>query len=190
MALVWRVKRERRRDEGIHVVEGPRSGRAQEGFEFRERLFNRIEVGAVRRQEPQQGSGRFDSGADVGVFVHGEIVEDDDIARTQCGREHLLDVGEETESVDRSGEHGRRGQTIEPESHDEGVGLPVTTRGMVPQADAAGTPPVAAQQVGGDAAFIQEHIPVNLPQRLPGAPLATRRHHVRAPLFVSVYGFF
>jgi hypothetical protein len=61
---------------------------------------------------------------------------------------------------------------------------------VVVQAGAAGTPAVAAQQVGGDAAFVEKHILTRVVKREPVTPVAPLGRHVRAPLFVGVYGFF
>jgi hypothetical protein len=61
---------------------------------------------------------------------------------------------------------------------------------VVVQPGAAGAATVAAQQVGGDAALVEEDVLPNIPQRLPRLPLPARGRDVRASLLVGVYRFF
>jgi hypothetical protein len=70
------------------------------------------------------------------------------------------------------------------------VSLPMPARRVVAQAGAAQTPSVPAQQVGRDAAFIQEDILLRIAERQPGPPAAPFSDDVGPPLFVGVYGFF
>ena len=55
---------------------------------------------------------------------------------------------------------------------------------------AAGTAPIAAQQVGGDPTLVEEHVLAHIPEGLPHLPAAPVGNHVRPSLFVGVYGFF
>jgi len=183
-------ERQRDGDELADLIEGARSDGTEERFQFREDLFNRIEVWAVGRQKPEVRARSFDRGADVRLFVHGEVVEDDDITGPQGRHQHLLDVGEEARGIDRPIEHGRGGDRVGPEGGDDGVGLPVPARGVVVQARTARTPPIAAQQVGRHAALVQKHILTGVVQRQPVPPISTLRRDVRASLFIGVDGFF
>jgi hypothetical protein len=70
------------------------------------------------------------------------------------------------------------------------VGLPMAVRGVIPQAHAAGTAPVAPQQVGGDARFVDEDVAASVVERLRVVPVATGRRDVRPALLVGVYRFF
>jgi hypothetical protein len=70
------------------------------------------------------------------------------------------------------------------------VGLPMAVRGVIPQAHAAGTAPVASQQIGRHAGFIDEDVTACVVQRLGILPPATVRRDVRPALLVGVYGFF
>lgn len=54
------------------------------------------------------GTGRCDGLRDAGHFMSAEIVEDDDIARTQTGNQHLFDPSPEASTVDGS-VHDQRG---------------------------------------------------------------------------------
>ena len=73
----------------------------------------------------------LDRGADLGLFVGGEIVEHNDIARAQRRHQDLLDVGEERGVVDRPIEDRRRGQLGGAERRDDGVRLPVAARRVI-----------------------------------------------------------
>ena len=58
---------ERRGDEGVHVIKGARSGRAQ--------------VRTVRGQEAKVRTDGLDHSADFWLSMDGEVVKDDDVAR-------------------------------------------------------------------------------------------------------------
>jgi len=185
-----REERERGRGERGHVVEGARSGGAQEGFQFRKGHLDRIEVWTVGRQKSEVRTGGFDGRADLGLLVNGEIVEHDDIAGPECRDEHLLHVGAKAGGIDRAIEDGGCGDPAGPESGDDRVRLPMAARRVIAQPDAAETATIAAQQIGGDAAFIDEDILPGVAQRQPVAPAAPLSGDVRSPLFVGVYRFF
>jgi hypothetical protein len=61
--LGWREERERRSDKCGDVVEIARPSGTEEGFQFREGLLDRIEVGAVGRQKSDLRPGGFDGRA-------------------------------------------------------------------------------------------------------------------------------
>jgi hypothetical protein len=140
-----REEGERARDEFKDVLEAAWSESTQKGFELRECEFNRIEIGTVGRQEAELRPGAFDRRADLRLFVHGEVVQDDHVTSPKRGHEDLLDVGEKAGIVDRTIEHRRRGEPVQPQGGNEGLCFPVTTRCVVVETDSAGTSAVAAQ---------------------------------------------
>lgn len=113
-AFVGREEAERDRDEGVDLIEAPRPGRPEESFQFGEGLFDRVEVGTVRGQKPELRADAFDGGADLGLLVDCEVIEDHDVAGLQRGHEDLFDVSEETRIIDRAIEDGRRADPLEP----------------------------------------------------------------------------
>ena len=84
-ALVGHEEPEGRRHQLADVVERARARGAEERLQFGERQFDRIEVGTVGRQKAQMRPGLLNRRADLGLFVGGEIVEHDDIARRSVG---------------------------------------------------------------------------------------------------------
>jgi len=126
------------------VIERARTRGAKERLQFRERLFDRIEVGTVGREKSQKRTRLFNRHAHLGLLVGGEIVEHDDIARAQRGRQDLLDVGAEGGGVDRSIEHRRCGQLGGAEGGDHRVRLPVAARRVIANARPAQAARVAA----------------------------------------------
>ena len=178
------------RDELDDLLEGPRSNGAEKRFQFRERLFDRIEIGAVGRQEAKMRADAGNRRTNFRLFVHREVIQHDDITEAQGGYEDLLDVCEEARVVDRAIEHGGGLDAIRSQRGDDGLGLPMTARRVVMQASPSRTPAIASQEVGRHPALIEEDILAGVTQRQPRAPLPTLRGDVRAPLFVGVYGFF
>ena len=151
-------QRERVGHERGDTIEGPRSRRAEEGLQFGKRLFDRIEVGTVGRQEPDVRADGFNRDADLRLFVYREVIEDDDIAGAECRHQDLFDVGEEAHIVDRTIKHRRSAEPLDRQRGDHRRRLPMTTGGVVMQPSAARTAPVATQQVRGDAALVQKDV--------------------------------
>ena len=185
-----RKERERGRGERGDVVEGPRSRRPHERFQFRERHLDRIEVGTVGRQKADLRAGGLDRHAHLWLFVDGEVVEHHDIASAKGRGQHLLHVGPKAGGIDRPIEHGRRREPVGPQRGDDRVRLPMPAGRVIAEPHAAETAPVAAQQVGRDAAFIDEDVLPGVAQRQPVAPAPPLSGDVGTPLFVGVYRFF
>ena len=106
-AFRWRKQLQRDPDELDDVVERARPCRTQEGFQLREREFDRIEIGAVGRQELEPRAPLFHGRADRRLFVRRQVVEHDHVTGLERGREDLLHIGEERRIVDRTIKHGR-----------------------------------------------------------------------------------
>ena len=185
-----REEREGGSDEGGDLGEAARPRGSRERFQFGERKLDRVEVGTVGREKSELRPGGFDGRPDLRLFVHSQVVEDDDVAASQCGHQHLLDVGQKTGIVDRAIEHGWRTQTLRPQPHDDGVGLPVPARRVIAESQAPETPTIAAEKVGRDAAFIKKDVLPRVAERQPVSPAAPLSGDVGPPLLVGVDRFF
>ena len=181
---------ERGGHQGEDLIKGAWSRRAEKRFQFRERHFDRIEVGTVRRQETELRARGFDRGADLGLFVDGEVVEDDHIARPEGRDQDLFHVGEKARGIERAIEHRRRSQSVGPQRGDHGLRLPMPAWRVVAQPDPAWTAAVSPQQIRGDAAFIEEDILAHVAQGQPVTPATAISGDVGPSLFVGVDRFF
>jgi hypothetical protein len=66
----------------------------------------------------------------------------------------------------------------------------MTARRVIVEAHTRWAATVAPQEIGGYPTFVEKDILPDVPQRLPGSPLAARRGDIRPTLFVGVYRFF
>lgn len=66
----------------------------------------------------------------------------------------------------------------------------MAARRVIPEPRPAKTPSIAAQQVRGHAAFIEEDVLADIAERLPGAPPTALSGDVGPALFVRVNRFF
>ena len=156
---------ERVADERCDTIEGSGSCRSEERLELGERLFDRIEVGTVGRQKPDLRADGFNRGADLWLFVHHEVIEDDDIAGSERRHQDLFDVGEKADIVDRAIEHRWGADPFDRQRGDHRCRLPMTAGGVVVQPGAPRTATVTAQEIGGDAALVQKHVLAGVVQR-------------------------
>ena len=70
------------------------AGLAQQVLELGEDLLDRVEIGAVGRQEDQLARRPLRMAARTALaLVAAEIVHDHDVAGLSVGSEHLLDIG-------------------------------------------------------------------------------------------------
>jgi len=185
-----REERERGRGERGDMVEGTWSCGPQERFEFGEGHLDGIEIWTVGRQKADLRAHGFDRGAHLGLLVDGEIVEHDDVARSERRDQHLLDVGEEAGVVDRPIEDGRRRDAVRPQGGDDRVRLPMAARRVIAQPHAAEAAPVSAQQIGRGTTLIEKDVLPGIMQRQPVAPAPPLSGDGGAALFVGVYRFF
>ena len=189
-ALRSRKEFERVANERCDTIECSGSRRSEERLELGERLFDRIEVGTVRRQKPDLRADGLNRGADLRLFVHHEVIEDDDIARSERRCQDVFHVGEKADIVDRAIEDRRGADPVDRQRGDPRRRLSMTTRGVVVQPGAPGTATIAAQKIGGDAALIHKDILAGVVQRQRVTPRAALRGDVSPSLFVGVDGFF
>jgi hypothetical protein len=189
-AFRWREEPERDRNERDDLIEIAGTGGAQEGLQLRKRQFDRIEVRTVGWQKAEPCADGFDGRLYLRLLVHREVIEHHNVAWAERRDQHLLDIREEGGVIERAVEDGGGGEAIDAERRDDRVSLPVAARGVITQPQAARAAAIAAQQIGGDARLVEEHVPARIVQRQRVLPLATRRGDIRTALFVGVYRFF
>jgi len=117
--------------QGQDLIEVPRPGRAQERLQFGEYELDRIEIGTVGRQESELHADRFDRRPNLGLFVDGQVVEDDDITWPEDGHQDLLDIRAKTVRIDRAIKDSRRGDGIDTQGGNDRAGFPMTARRVI-----------------------------------------------------------
>ena len=163
---------------------------AQVSLELRERLLDRVEVGAVGREEEQCRAGGFDRLASGRRLVARQIVHDDDVAGQKVGDENLADIGDEGVAVDRPVEDHWGDHAGPTQAGDEGRRFPVPVRDARAQALAPPAAAMAAGHVRRGPGLIDEDQPLGVEVELPLEPFRATLHDVGAVLFGSVRGLF
>ena len=170
-------------DSGPEVLDGAPPHPAQQQFQFRKPEFDRIQVRAVRRQVPEVRAARLDTLADAVDMVCAQVVHHQDVAWPQGGDEHLLEVRDLRVAVHGAIKMTGSRQPVHAERRDEGASLPVLMGGVVGHAITALTTTVAANEIGGDPAFIKKHEAFGRQVRGDRPPCVTRGDDVGAILF-------
>ena len=110
---------------------GSRSGFSQQGFELREDLLDRIEIGRVFWKKDKARPNIADRLPHGLSLVRAEIVEDHDIVGLEGRDKELLDIGVEAFAIDRPVEQEGRINSIVAQGCKERCGLPVAVRDLV-----------------------------------------------------------
>lgn len=158
-AFAWCEGSDEAAHDGPEAIDGALGGLAQEGLQLGEGVFDRVEVGAVRRQIQKARADRFDHGAHLGSFVAGEVVHDDDIAWLERRDEDAGDVGLEGVAIDRSVEDEGSNHSVGRETSHERGRLRVSVSDADPQALSARRSSVTARHVGGGPCLVDEDEP-------------------------------
>src|SRR3984893_4953182 len=138
LAFVWQKAIEQGANALPGRVKGPLGGLAQEVFELGEDLLDRVEIGAIGREEEQPCAGSPDRGANGLALVAAEIVENDNVAWLQRGDEDLLDIEAEQLAIDRTIDDPWRVDPVVAQGGEEGHRLPMAVGRL-------GLKPLAAQ---------------------------------------------
>lgn len=176
-------------DELPESVDGSGLELPQQLLELGESHLDRVEIGAVGRQEQEAGAGFGDETRRLIVLMARQIVEDYRVALAQNGYENLLDIGEEALGVDRSVEHKGRNQSLAGEARKKRRRLPMAVRSMADGASADVGPSVTTRHRGRRPGLVQENQPavealLRAPPRLPALS------DVGTILFAGAHGFF
>ena len=169
---------------------GSFGGFAHEVFELGEDLLDRIEIGAVRRQEEEPRADAADCGANRRFLVARQIVHDDDVARRQGRHEALLDVIGEGLSVDRLVEHARRIDPVASQRGEEGHRAPVAIRNLGMEPPPARCPAAQGSHVRLGPSLVDEDEALGIKAALILLPLRATPGDPRPQLFGGQHAFF
>src|SRR3546814_7658083 len=109
-------------------------------LELGEHLFDRVQVGAVGRQEEEARTDAADSGADGRTLVTAQVIHDDNVAGGQRRQQALLDICDEALAVDRLVEDTGRVDAVTAQRRQEGHGAPVAVWNLGIEPSAAWRP--------------------------------------------------
>lgn len=96
----------------MNLFDATAHGFAHGVFDFGEGFLNRIEVGAVGRQEEKPGSRGADRGPDGHALMAPEVIDHDNVAWAQGPDELSSDISVESLGVDRAVDDPRRFDAI------------------------------------------------------------------------------
>lgn len=140
-------------------------------LEFGEDLFDRIEVGAVGRQEQQSCADAADRLAHLLPLMTAEIVHDNHVAGFEGRQQELAHIGKEALCVDRAVQHARGVDPVAAQRREKGLGPPAAVRRLANEAGAAPAPSAPRRQIRLHPGFIDEYQPRRLNPPLILAPL-------------------
>src|SRR5207248_7785270 len=153
-------------------------------------VFDRIEVGTIRRQIAEFGATGFDSLPDAGDLVGGQIVHDYDVAWAQGWRQHLLDPCEEALSIHRPVQKHRCNEACERETADKSDGFPMTVRNSGAATLAFWRPATKARHLRRKAALIDKDQVFGIKIVLAVDPILARGPYISALLLAGMGGLF
>ena len=165
-------------------------GLAHQVLELGEDLLDRIEIGAVWRQEQELGASAADRLADGRPFVTAQIVHDDDVAGRECRHEELLHIVFEALAVDRLVEHARGVDPVTAERREEGHCAPMAigNLGMKPLANRR--PAAQRRHVGLRPGLVDEDEARRIKPALILLPLLASPGDLWPELFGGQHAFF
>src|SRR6478735_5034879 len=91
------------------------------------------------------------------TLVTAEIVEDDDLAACQGGRQHLLDIEREELAIDGAINDPRGADAVVTQCCDEGHGLPMAEGSRCLETLPTGAPAAEWCHVGFDPGLVDKH---------------------------------
>lgn len=138
-------------------LDGSRVLFAQQRFDFRKHLLDRIEVGAIGRQEDQPGASGLDRVSDLTAFMASKVVKHHDVAGPQRRDQHLANISEEAFTVDRPVKDTGCDDAVMAQRRNQGERLPMTVWNLDEQPLPALAPSGQPGHVGFDPGFVDEH---------------------------------
>ena len=155
--------------------------------------LNRVEIWTVWRKEQEPGAALLQDRLSFAALVAGEVIENDNIARLQCGSELGLDIGVEDHPVHGFVDNPRRGHAITSQAGDEGLSSPMTKGRFGMQPSPSACTPAQPCHLGGRACFIEKDQPMDLLTHqglAPRLPVITRLSYFGTLGFLGQKRFF
>ncbi|CAM4125934.1 hypothetical protein VRRI112168_15200 [Vreelandella rituensis] len=143
-------------------IDGTSGGLAQQRFQLRKDLLDRVEIGTVRWQIASLGTPRFDRFSHAGDLMRAQVIHDDDVADAQRRGERLFHPGAKGGSIDGSIENQRGDQPLRTKGTKEGGRLPVAVGNMARATLAARRAAPRRAHVGAGPGFIKKDPPLRI----------------------------
>ncbi len=165
-------------------------GFSDERFEFGEHHLDRIEIGAVRRQEEQMGSCLSDGLACLLSFVASEIIKDNDVTGLQSWCQGLLDPGGEGRSIDGAIEHQGSDDPVMAQARQKGQSFPMAVGNLGEQGFSTRAPTAQARHIGLDPGLVDKDQAGGIKPVLMGFPAFAQSRYPRPILLLGHQRFF
>ena len=163
---------------------------AEMGFEFAERLFDRIKVRRIFWKITQCRTRSFNHLPDAGNLVDGEAVHQHNVAALEGGNETSFEIGHERCCIHWSIQHEGCDHGATAQAGDEGDRLPMSVRNMVDQPKAARAAASKPHHRGVGRGLVDEHEPGRVKHALLSHPAPPGAGHVRSLLLRRPQAFF
>ena len=174
----------------MKLVQSAGSLLTQMRFEFGERQFNGIEIGAVRRQVAKANPSSRKQPSDIMDFVGREVVEDERVARAQLRTEHLLQINRKNLGIDRAFDQKGRFDAFMTQGRNKSGTLPVAVRDGAETTLAHQAATMVAGHLGVQASLINKHQLADIPVGLLLPPKPSGGFNLRPILLGGARRFF
>ena len=174
-------------------VVGSGLGCAHMGLEFGEGHFDRVQIGAVGRQEQEPGALCLEAFGGCLAFMAAEIIEKDHVALVEGWGQLGLHIDVEGGAGHRAIQHPRSGEPAKPQACDERLRSPSAKGRQSPQPIAAKRAAAQSRHLGVGRGFINEDKAMRRhPHKRQAArnPESSRLFHVSAFLLRRQQRFF
>src|SRR5918912_1397193 len=165
-------------------------GLAKQRLQLCKELLDGVQIRRVWREIEQAGAHRPDRLSDTGDLVNREVIQDDDIARAQARREHLLDIGPEQLAGHWSLQRARGDHAVTAQTGNESCRVPVTVRRRIDQAFASRAPAIQTRHRRCNGRLVQKHEGRRVHVALPDPPTATLPGDIRPVLLARSQRLF
>ncbi len=161
---------------------GPLSCFPEMGFEFAERLLDRIKVRRIFGKISQHCTGGFNQFSHAGNFVDGEAVHHHGVTALECRNKASFEIGHEGCCIHRAIKHEGRDHPAMAQACHEGDRLPMPVRNMVNQPNATRAAASKPHHGGVGGGLVNKHQSGRVKHALFSHPTPPCPGHVRSLL--------